>query len=229
MTFNEAWIEYDYNPFVSFDENGRVKSINQEAQYLLGETTPKSIFELAKDYAKITYGFKTTILDINFGSFSFYAITVGYMVENEIGIKLYKKAAKKLASIGEYGEIVNIYSLLDLCISAASASSSKTRHTKIFDPTFPDIRLRIEGFTKLINKTYQSYLESNNIETKLTLNTGEYLKFEGKKYPIFSLYIDGENRDKSLEQNIEKIAIDANSIVQFKDTKTILSSALISN
>jgi hypothetical protein len=229
MTFNEAWIEYDYNPFVSFDKNGRVKSINQEAQYLLGETTPKSIFELAQHYAKITYGFKTTILDINFGSFSFYAITVGYIDENEIGIKLYKKAAKKLESIGEYGEIINIYSLLDLCISAASVSSSNIRHTKIFDPTFPDVRLKIKDFTKLVNKIYQSYLKSNNIKTKLTLNTGEYLRFEGKKYPIFSLYIEGEDRDSALVQNIEKIAIDANAIVQFKDKKTILSSALISN
>ncbi len=229
MTFSEAWIEYDYNPFVSFDKNGRVKSVNQEAQYLLGEVTPKVIFDLAQDYAKITYGFKTTILDINFGSFSFYAITVGYDDENEIGIKLYKKAAKKLVTIGEHEEIVNLYSLLDLCISAASASSSKTKHQKIFDPTFPDIRLKIEDFTKLLNKIYQSYLGSNTIETKLMLNTGEYLKFEGKKYPIFSLHVTGDIKDISLEQNIEKIAANANAMVQFKDKKTILSSALISH
>ncbi len=229
MNFCEAWIEYDYNPFVSFDKNGRVKSINQEAQYLLGETSTKKIFELAKDYANITYGFKTTILDINFSTFSFYAITVGYMDEDEIGIKLYKKAAKKLTTIGEYGEIVNLYSLLDLCISAASASSPKSEHIKIFDPAFPDIRLKIEDFTRLINKIFQSYLDSPTIKTKLTLNTGEYLKFNDKKYPIFSLHIDGKNRDKTLEQNIERISIDANSIVQFKNTKTILSSALISN
>ncbi len=229
MNFCEAWIEYDYNPFVSFDKNGRVKSINQEAQYLLGETTTKNIFDLAKDYANITYGFKTTIFDISFGSFSFYAITVGYLDENEIGIKLYKKSAKKLTTIGEYGEIVNIYSLLDLCISAASASSPKTKHTKIFDPTFPDVRLKIEEFTKLLNKIFQSYLNSPIIKTKLTLNTGEYLKFDGKKYPIFSLQVEGDKREKSLEQSIEEIAINANSIVQFKETKTIISSALISN
>jgi hypothetical protein len=229
MNFSEAWIEYDYNPFVSFDKNGRVKSINQEAQYLLGEVTPKAIFDLAQDYANITYGFKTTIIDINFATFSFYAITVGYLDENEIGIKLYKKAAKKLATIGEYGEIINLYSLLDLCISAASASSSSTKHTKIFDPTFPDIRLKIEDFTKLLNKTYQSYLNSNNITTKLMLNTGEYLKFEDKKYPIFSLHVEGDTKDISLEQSIEKISLDANAMVQFKEKKTIISSALISN
>ncbi|MCF6173154.1 MAG: hypothetical protein L3J44_05145 [Campylobacteraceae bacterium] len=229
MDFCESWIEYDYNPFVSFDKNGKVRYINQEAQYLLGETTAKNIFELARDYANITYGFRTTVLDIGYGSFSFYAITVGYMNEDEIGIKLYKKAAKKLTTIGEYGEIINIYSLLDLCISAASASCAKTKHIKIFDPAFPNIRLKIEEFTKLVNKIFQSYLNSPTIKTKLSLNAGEYLKFNDKKYPIFSLHIEGEDRDKSIEKDIEQIALNANSIIRFKGTKTTISSALISS
>ncbi|WP_331773940.1 hypothetical protein [Sulfurospirillum sp. 1612] len=228
MTFNEAWIEYDYNPFITFDTDEKVKSLNQEAQYLLGEVSPKKIFELAKTYASMSYGFKTTILDLNFGPYTFYAITVGYLDESEIGIKLYKKAAKKLSSIDEYGEIVNLYSLLDLCISASSASRSHIKHTKVFDPTFPEIRLKIEDFTRLLNKIYSSYLESDTITSKLMLNTGEYIKFDNKKYPIFSIYITGERRDKKLASNIEEISQQANSFVQFKDNTTILSSALVS-
>lgn len=229
MTFNEAWIEYDYNPFITFDTDERVKSLNQEAQYLLGEFSAKKIFELAKTYASMSYGFKTTILDLSYGSYSFYAITVGYLDESEIGIKLYKKATKKLSSIDEYGEMVNLYSLLDLCISASCASHSATKHQKIFDPTFPEIRLKIEEFTKLLNKIYSSYLGSDAITSKLTLNTGEYIKFDDKKYPIFSIYIDGNKRNKKLEANIEDISQNANALIQFKGTTTILSSALVSN
>ncbi len=228
MDFNEAWIEHDYNPFISFDENGRVKSLNQEAHYLLGVVSAKKIFDLTKTYANITYGFKTTILDLNFGSFSFFAITVGYLDEGEIGIKLYKKATKS-PSIGEYGEFVNIYSLLDLCISAISAGSSKIEHQKLFDPTFPEIRLKIEEFTKLVSKIYQSYLHSQTITSKLMLNTGEYLKFEGKKYPIFSLHVEGEKRDTIFEQSIGEISANTNSIVVFNENSTTLSSALISS
>lgn len=228
MDFNEAWLEFDYNPFISFDENGRVKSLNQEAHYLLGAVQSKKIFELAKAYANITFGFKTTILDLNFGSFSFFAITVGYLDESEIGIKLYKKATA-CPSIGEYGDFINIYSLLDLCISAASAGSSEIKHIKLFDPTFPEVRLKIEEFSKLINKIYQSYLSSKTITSKLMLNTGEYLKFEGKKYPIFSLHVEGENRDVNFEQNIEDISANANSIVVFRANSTVLTSALISS
>lgn len=228
MDFNEAWVEYDYNPFISFYENGRVKSLNQEAHYLLGLISIKKIFDLAKTYANISYGFKTTVMDLNFGSFSFFAITVGYLDDNEIGIKLYKKPTKS-PSIGKNGEFVNIYSLLDLCISATSASSSKIKHDKLFDPTFPEVKLKIKEFTKLVSKIYQSYLSSDTITSKLMLNTGEYLKFEGKKYPIFSLHVEGKKRDTSFEQSIENISTNANSIVIFNKNSTTLSSALISN
>ncbi len=227
MTFLEAWIEFDYNPFIIFDSKGRVKSLNQEAQYLLGDTKAKEIFELAKTYANHTYGFKTTVLDLNYGSYSFYAITVGYQDENEIGIKLYKRAAKKFSHIQEYGEITNIYSILDLCISAASAGNN-TIYKKEFDPTFPEIRIKIEEFIKLLNKIYQSYQNSEIVTSKLMLNIGEYIRFNNKKYPIFSLHVNGDLRDKSYESSIKEIAKEANTLIIFKDKTTILSSALVS-
>lgn len=70
--------------------------------------------------------------------------------ENKIGIKLYKIHNKKFTRIGEQGECVNLYALLDLCISAAS-TRSKAVHIKEFDRTFPEIKIEIGEFTK---KTY---------------------------------------------------------------------------
>ena len=229
LSFYEAWIENDYNPFISFSKDGRIKTLNKEAQYLLAEVTPKKIFDLTTTYANITYGFKTTIIDIAFKSFSFYAITIGYIDDDEIGIKLYQKPTKKFSSIVESGDFVNIYSLLDLCISAANTNTPTTKHNKIFDPTFPDIKLKIDDFTKLLNKIYQSFLASKNITSKLTLNTGEYIKYEDKKYPIFTLQIEGDTRDIQHEKTIESIATQANAMIQFNSNKTILTSALISS
>jgi len=228
MLFCEAWIENDYNPFISFDENGRIITLNNEAQYLLGVVAPKKIFNLTKTYANISYGFKTTIIDLSFKSFSFYAITVGYLNDKEIGIKLYKKNTKKFSSIVDSGEFVNIYALIDLCISATNVNPTNIKHHKIFDPTFPEIKLKIDEFTKLLNKIYRSYMKSKTITSKLTLKTGEHINCEMKKYPIFTLEIQGDTRDKEYEKSIEDISAKANTIIQFDDDKIILSSAMIS-
>lgn len=223
----ESWIEHDYNPFVLFDSTGKIISLNQEAQYLLGEVAHKKIFDIAGAYASMTYGFKTTIIDLVFGSFKFYAITVGYDDESSIGIKLYKSATKKFANVEEYGESANIYALLDLCISASSTSST-IKFKKEFDPTFPDVRLKIEDFMKLLTKVYQSHLNSSVITTRLALITGEYIRFNTKKYPIFCIGIKADSRDTAYEKAIEEIATKANCTVHFEKNETTISAALVS-
>lgn len=224
----EAWIEHDYNPFIIFDINGKILSLNQEAQYLLGEVAHKKIFDIAGAYASMTYGFKTTIIDIAFGSYKFYAITVGYHDEASIGIKLYKSATKKFANVEEYGESANIYALLDLCISASSTSSS-IKFRKEFDPTFPDVRLKIDAFMKLLTKVYHSHLQSSStITTNLALITGEYIRFNTKKYPIFSITIKSEIRDENYEKTLEDLATKSNCTVHFGKNETIISAALVS-
>ncbi len=223
----EAWIEHDYNPFIVFDTNGKIISLNQEAQYLLGEVAHKKIFDIAGAYASMTYGFKTTIVDIAFGSYKFYAITVGYDDESSIGIKLYKSATKKFANVEEYGESVNIYTLLDLCISSFSTNST-VKFRKEFDPTFPDVRLKIEDFMKLLNKVYQSHVHASTITTRLALITGEYIRFNNKKYPIFSISIKGEPREGNYEKSIEEIALKSNCTVHFEKDETLISAALVS-
>lgn len=226
MTFEQSWLEYDYNPFIVFSDDGRVKSLNQEAQYLLGEVENREIFELTGAYASHSYGFKTTSIDLSFGSFKFYAITVGYLDENQIGIKLYKTAAKKFTNIEEQGEDVNIYALLDLCISASS-TRNKAEFIKEFDPTFPDIKLQINNFTKLLDKIYKSHASATVIKTKLALVTGEHIKQNDKKYPIFSITTTTDYRDSSYEKDIELIASKSNTIVRFYENSTVISSAMI--
>ncbi|MDD3325345.1 MAG: hypothetical protein PHN38_09535 [Sulfurospirillaceae bacterium] len=227
MNFAEAWIEHDYNPFIVFDTSGKILSLNQEAQYLLGETSHKKIFDLAQTYANISYGFKTTILDIDFDTYKFYGITVGYQDENCIGIKLYKAPSKKFAKIEENGKKINIYTALDLCISASSTNGS-IKFKKDFDPTLPELIINVEYFMKLLSKIYQSYSKSQTITTKLGLVTGEHIRYNKKKYPIFYISITGDLRDFMQEKYIEELAQKSNCIIQFNKTQTIISSALIS-
>ena len=90
MTFEQQWIEYDYNPFILFSANGKIISLNAEAQFLLGSTTPSSLFELAQSYASISFGFKTTFIELEYGRYKFFGVTVGYEDEEKIGLKLYQ-------------------------------------------------------------------------------------------------------------------------------------------
>jgi hypothetical protein len=134
MTFEQQWIEYDYNPFVLFSSNGKIISLNAEAQFLLGAVTSDELFKLATTYANVTFGFKTTFIDLEFGRYKFFALTIGYENEDEIGIKFYQAPTFKLNKNKPIGELTNIYTLVDLCISSNSINS-KIKYIKDFDPT----------------------------------------------------------------------------------------------
>jgi hypothetical protein len=226
IQFYEQWLDNDYNPFVLFDSNGKIVMINQEAQYLLSQVLPKELFDMASAYANVTFGFKTTLFDFRFGEGLFYGITVGYLDDDHIGIKLYKTPVKRFVSFNESGEFVNVYSLLDLCISAVSISR-KIAFKKDFDPTFPELKLQIEKFTQLVSKVFDSHQSTATITTKLVVKTGEYIKFNDKKYPIFLLSIEGGERDPHKEQSIEQLAQGMNCTVYFKPKETVISSPMI--
>jgi len=184
MTFEQQWIEYDYNPFVLFSASGKILSLNAEAQFLLGSATTEELFNLASSYANISFGFKTTFLELEFGRYKFFAITVGYEDDEAIGIKLYQAPSFKINKPKPIGESTNIYALVDLCILSYSINS-KIIFEKDFDPTIPDIIIDSNNFIKILNKVYACYENNQKIVTKIFYRIGEHIKFEEKKYSLF--------------------------------------------
>ncbi len=223
----EDWIEFDYNPFILFDREGKVIMINSEAQFLLGFVTSKEIFELATTYASASFGFKTTILDLEYGKYSFFAITVGYKDDDAIGIKLYKKPGSSFDFDEKDSTKINIYSIIDLAISSLS-TTSKAEHKKLLDPTFPEIYLNLDKFLKLLAKIYGDFKNSSLITTKLSLTTGEYIIYKDKKYPIFSLSILGDKRDGSNDTYLKELAKSAHATIYQKEDQITLELPLIS-
>ncbi len=226
MDICEDWLEYDYNPFILFDKNGRIVNLNAEAQFLLGVASSKDIFELASTYASYGYGFKTTIIDVDYGKFSFYAITVGYSDDEHIGIKLYKKPNQSFELDACDNTKVNIYSLIDLCISSFSTLSNAS-HEKFLDPTFPDIYIKVDLFLKLLSKIYNSFKNSRTIKTKLYLKTGEHIIYKGKKFSIFVLEISGDKRDEEDDYNLKEIAPQSNAVISIKNKSVSIELPLI--
>ena len=220
MTFEQQWIEYDYNPFVLFSSNGKVISLNSEAQFLLGAITTDELFSLTTTYANLSFGFKTTFIELAYGRYKFFALTVGYENDDEIGIKLYQAPSFNLNKPKPVGELINIYTLVDLCISTNSINS-KIEFIKDFDPTIPEIIINSNNFIKILNSAYDCFNENDKIKTKIFYRVGEHLKFEDKKYSIFSIEISGEIIDKEKTNKLEILTANTSFFIDIKNNITL--------
>ena len=227
MTFEQQWIEYDFNPFILFDASGKIVSLNSEAQFLLGASNPSTLFEIATHHASQSFGFKTTFMDLEFGRYKFFGITVGYEDEEQLGIRLYQIPSYHFSKPKiDSGEMVNVYTLIDLCISSNSINSN-AKFLKDLDPSIPDIRLNTNLFVKLLNRIYLASLENEQITTKLFFRIGEHIKFDDKKYSLFSIAISTSKIDKSKFSVIQQLA-DENSVsVELKENIISLNIPLI--
>ena len=226
MTFDQQWIEYDFNPFILFNSSGKIVSLNTEAQYLLGAVESSAIYKIATTYASSSFGFKTTFLELEFGRFKFFGITVGYEDEEQIGIRLYQLPSFQFTKQKPDGQLVNVYTLIDLCISSNSIGS-QTKYSKELDPTIPEIRLQTEWFIKLLNKIYMSMNGNEKIVTRLFFRVGEHIKFEGEKYSIFSIEVSAETINRRYLSEITHLAEENNLFVDIKDQKITINVPMI--
>jgi nitrogen-specific signal transduction histidine kinase len=204
MTLEEQWLDNDYNPFFLFNVSGKLVSLNSEAQYILSSVDTKTIFELATTYSNSSFGFKTTFLDLAFKQLKFFGLTVGYIDENEIGIKLYQLPSFKFSKPTVEGALVNIYTIIDLCISTNSIGT-KAFFSKNVDPSIPEIRLNTDLSIRLFNKIYEACHNSDEIVTKLYCRVGEYIKYEEKKYSLLSFEVEADKINEKSIYEIEQL------------------------
>ena len=145
---------------------------------------------------------------------------VGYETEDEIGMKLYQTPSFKINKPKPTGELTNIYTLVDLCISTNSINST-INFLKDFDPTIPEILIDSNEFIKLMNKIYSCFLENNEIKTKIYFRVGEHIKFEDKKYSLFSIEVSADNKNKKRIDELKIFAENSSFYMEIKKTLTI--------
>ena len=220
MTFEQQWIEYDYNPFVLFNSNGKITSLNSEAQFLLGSVTPSVLFDLAKAYASINFGFKTTFLELEYGRYKFFGLTVGYEDEDQIGIKLYQAPSFKINTTKPDGKLTNIFTITDLCI-ATNSINSNINYKKLYDPTIPDIVINSDALIKVLNKMYECFQDNKTINTKIFYRIGEHIKFDETKYSIFSIAISAEKMNEKKVRELKVMAENSNFYIEISSALTI--------
>jgi hypothetical protein len=223
----QNWLEYDYNPFLLFGAKAEILTLNQSAQFLISKVDQKTIYELALSYASLDFGYKTTIIDLKFDVFNFFAITVGYENEDEIGIKLYQtpySAPKKIISLKDYDE-TNIYHLIDTAIVTV-ASRLGAEFKKEMDPTLPDFKISQNEFVKILTRAYESFEGSEMIFTSMMLKTGEFLRVGDKKFPIIQLKIIGGKRTPNKDPRIEELCANINIFAHFNEKECVLQIPL---
>ncbi len=227
MTLEQQWLEYDFNPFILFSHDGKIISLNSEAQFLLGAASQKEIFELATAHASLSYGFKTTFLDIEFGRHKFFGITVGYIDDNEVGIKLYRFPTLNKNSIQKpQGEMVNIYTIIDLCISSNSIGYN-IEFIKDFDPTIPDVLIDSNKLVKVLNQIYKCFLHNESITTKVFYRIGEYIKYDDKKYSLFSIKISADTIDDTNLKELEEVVVSTCFYLEVKSSSISINLPII--
>jgi hypothetical protein len=204
----ESFVEWDNSPFILFNNRGKILYLNNAAEILFGYVSKKELYDIALSYAPQNFGYKTTSLSLNYDSFMFYAITVGYENEEELSLRLYNapriKPAKKLEKDKLITTDINI--LLEANI-ALFKTKNTNRLTLLTDQDLPPFKLDQNNFSKLLRKTLDAFRASDSIDITLKLLIGQHVIIEDKKESIIRLSIYANGRYTDADEEIRSLAI----------------------
>jgi hypothetical protein len=230
LAFQEEWIENDLNPITVFDSSGKILYLNNEASYLLSKVDKKQLYDLTLQYAPQSYGFATQYQNLFLDKFEFYAISVVYQNEDEIGVKLYKVIQPNVTPTLKHDntQITNIYSLIELAISTNQINTDQ-EHKKEFDPTLPEMRLNVNNTIKILDMIYKSFEPNATIVTSLMLKVGEYIKINTAKVPVLELRVSATQKSMIVDPNpqIHTLAQKSGILFEANSERYILTLGLI--
>ncbi len=224
---NEKFLEDDLNPFIIFDNNGKLLQYNLEAEHLLSFVSPKELYELAVNHASQSFGTRVSQINLRFDRYTFCALLVGYLDEKIIGIRLYKEMKNSALKIKKDNlTTINIFTLIQLSKNSI-LSNCKLQTSESFDPTIPEMKLNVEKFLKFLNRVFEEYITSKKINIKVSLKIGRNMLIEGKSYSLCNISIQDREINRQLNNTIHTLASEANVIVIIKNSKVIIEFPII--
>jgi hypothetical protein len=201
------FIENDINPFIIFDHNGKIIYLNSASEVLLGYVSRQELYDITLSYAPKDFGFKTTRLDLQYDSFSFYAFSVAYENEDEIALHLYHKPrieAKRLIEMDRYNT-TDINTLLEANISLFKLQNDNDL-TLLVDQDLPPFKLDQNQFSKLLRKVLDAFRSSDSIAISLKLLIGEYIIIQDKREHLIELTVRANGRYVDSDEMIGDIS-----------------------
>jgi len=224
----ESFVEWDSSPFILFNNSGKILYLNNAAEILFGYVSKKELYDIAVSYAPQNFGYKTTSLSLNYDSFLFHAITVGYENEEQISLRLYNtpriKPTRKLETDKFITTDINI--LLE-----ANIALFKTKNTNplklLTDQDLPAFKIDQNNFSKLLRKTLNAFRSSDSIDISLKLLIGQHVIIDGKKEPIIQLAIQANGRYTNTDTEIQHLAAESQIKSLLKEHSITLEIPLI--
>ncbi len=222
----EEILEHDLNPLIVFDSNGKIKRYNSEAEFLLSYVSVEELYDIAITNASKHFGFSQKYIDLQYGKFHFYALLIGYLDDEEIALKLYKRVNTKLHTINDKKlQYANIFSLIELSKNTVFMEN-KIAIDEIYDVSIPEMKLDINNFLLCLNESLQHFKNHKRLTIKVYVKVGEYERINQKKYPIIVIEFEAD-KAISFDSKIEQKAQRANIITFFEKNKIILEFAAI--
>ena len=205
--FYKNFIQNSINPFILFNNSGKLVDFNKEAEFLRIDIKPKEIYELAISNAPKYYGFNHKYINLSYGKFDYYAILVGYVDDELIGIELYKSIDTKIeiAKI-ENVELVNIFELVEIS-KDTTLNTDNIEIEEIYDISIPDVKLNINNFLFTLNESFKLFKDCKKLKIHIYIKVGEYEIIKNKKYNTIAIDFSGEKSislNKTLEDQASK-------------------------
>jgi len=203
----KSFIEWDNNPFILFNNQEKILYLNNAAEILFGYVTKKELYDIALSYAPQNFGYKTTSLTLNYDSFSFHAITVGYENEEQISLRLYNTPRIKQKRKIEKDKLITTDINILLEANIALFKTKNTNPLKLLtDQDLPPLKIDQNNFSKLLRKTLNAFRASDSIDISLKLLFGQHVIVDDKKESIAQLSIAANGRYTDTDEEIRTLA-----------------------
>jgi hypothetical protein len=224
----ESFVEWDNNPFILFDNQGKILYLNNAAEILFGYVSKKELYDITVAYAPQNFGYKTTSLSLAYDSFLFHAITVGYENEKQISLRLYNRPRMQSKQKLETDKFIttDINILLEANIALFKTKNTNTL-TLLTDQDLPPFKMDQNNVSKLLRKTLDAFRASDSIDISLKLLIGQHIIIDGKKEPIIQLCIQANGRYNDSDEEIQTLAAQSHIKTLLKEHTITLEIPLI--
>ncbi len=224
----QPFVEWDNSPFILFSNRGKILYLNNAAEILFGYVSKQELYDIALAYAPQSFGYKTTMLTLNYDAFNFYAITVGYENEEHLSVRFYHTPRVKSSVPLETGKLMttDINILLEANI-ALFKTKNNNKLQLLTDQDIPSFRIDQNNFSKLLRKSLDAFRASDSINVNLKLLVGEHVIISGKKESIVQLSIEANGRYNDTDTEIRNLADQSHISVLLKEHAIKLEIPLI--